>query len=182
MLNTIQVFYAYTFGTAGWMTLQAAPMILSPTMIAALLSPQVREATVLEVYFSRSLGFSLITLGVLTVLLTGSVPLSSRLSGGGTSTDPNDPKAPYALPTLTLTTLYHAAAAFYMYTMWTETNVTSFAFGVAGSTSLAIVGMWCILFASSDGRISRKTGADKRTSGWPFKNNEADKRKGRKSR
>ncbi|OJD38590.1 uncharacterized protein BKCO1_400020 [Diplodia corticola] len=180
----MDVFYAYTFGTAGWMAVQATPMIVSPTMIAALLSPQVREATTLEIYFSRSLGFSLITLGILTVLLTGSVPLSSRLSGsaGGATTDPNDPKAPYALPTLTVTTLYHTAAAFYMYGMWTETAVTSFAFGVAGSTVLAAVGLWCILFASSDGRISRKTGADKRTSGWPFKNNEADKRKARKSR
>ncbi|KAF4540565.1 hypothetical protein DIS24_g3596 [Lasiodiplodia hormozganensis] len=180
----MDVFYAYTFGTAAWLALQATPMIASPTMIAALLSPQVREATTLEIYFSRSLGFSLITLGILTVLLTGSVPLSSRLSSpaGGATTDPNDPKAPYALPTLTVTTLYHAAAAFYMYGMWTETNVTSFSLGVAGSTSLAAVGLWCILFASSDGRISRKTGADKRTSGWPFKNAEADRRKARKSR
>lgn len=81
-----------------------------------------------------------------------------------------------------MTTLYHSAAAFYMYGMWTETGVSSFAFGVTGSTTLAAVGIWCILFASSDGRISRKTGADKRTSGWPFKNAEADKRKkGKKS-
>lgn len=36
----------------------------------------------LEVYFSRALGFSLLTLGMLNVLLTGSVPLSSRLSEG----------------------------------------------------------------------------------------------------
>jgi hypothetical protein len=36
----------------------------------------------LEVYFSRTLGFTLLTLGALTVLLTGSVPLSSRLNEG----------------------------------------------------------------------------------------------------
>ncbi|KAL1634990.1 hypothetical protein SLS56_002075 [Neofusicoccum ribis] len=170
----MDVFYGYTFGTAGWLTLQAVPLIASPTIIAAMLSPQVRDAT----------SFTLITLGIMTVLLTGSVPLSSRLSSpaGGATTDPDDPKAPYALPTLTVTTLYHSAAAFYMYGMWTETGVSSFAFGVTGSTTLAAVGIWCILFASSDGRISRKTGADKRTSGWPFKNAEADKRKkGKKS-
>jgi hypothetical protein len=46
-----------------------------------------------------------------------------------------------------------------------------------GSAVLATVGLWIVLFGSSDGRISRKTGADKRTSGFPFKNTEAEKRK-----
>lgn len=55
----------------------------------------------------------------------------------------------------------------------------SFGLGTLGSGFLAAVAAWCILFASSDGRISRKTGADKRTSGYPFKNNEADRKKGR---
>lgn len=63
--------------------------------------------------------------------------------------------------------------------MWTEVGVASFALGTVGSGFLGAVALWCILFASSDGRISRKTGADKRTSGFPFKNKEADKRKGR---
>ncbi|KAK7721565.1 hypothetical protein SLS57_005245 [Botryosphaeria dothidea] len=142
----MDVFYSYTYGTAAWFTVQAAPLIGSPTMIAALLSPQVREATT-----------------------------------GAATTDPEDPKAPYALPTLTVTTVYHAAAAFYMYAMWNGEGVSSFALGMVGSTVLAAVGLWCILFASSDGRISRKTGADKRTSGFPFKNNEADKRKAKKA-
>jgi len=55
----------------------------------------------------------------------------------------------------------------------------SFSLGTLGSGFLAMVALWCILFASSNGRISRKTGADKRTSGFPFKNAEADKRKGK---
>ncbi|KAF2657491.1 hypothetical protein K491DRAFT_322535 [Lophiostoma macrostomum CBS 122681] len=176
----MDVYYFYSYGTAAWMALQAAPLIASPTMIVALLSPEVREATTLEVYFSRSLGFSLLTIGILNVLLTGSVPLSSRLTeAGGTSTDASDPKAPYALPTLTITAFYHAALAFYGYAMWTETGVFSFGLGTIGSGFFCAVALWCILFASSDGRISRKTGADKRTSGFPFKNSEADKRKGR---
>jgi hypothetical protein len=148
------------------------------------------------VYFSRTLGFTLLTLGALTVLLTGSVPLSSSLSEGrmpfrthqsranadntlGATTSNTDPKAPYALPTLTITALFHALYAFYGYAMWTQTGVFSFALGTLGSTFLAAIAFWCILFASSNGRISRKTGADKRTSGFPFKNNEADKKKGR---
>jgi hypothetical protein len=40
-----QVYYFYSYGTAAWMAIQAAPMIASPTMIVALLSPEVREAT-----------------------------------------------------------------------------------------------------------------------------------------
>lgn len=142
----------------------------------------------------------------MTVLLTGSVPLSSRLAEGmvaippsyeyhifsysstnksplttttGATTSASDPKAPYALPTLTITALYHVVVAFYGYGMWTETGVFSFGLGTLGSGFLATIALWVILFASSSGRISRKTGADKRTSGFPFKNNEADKRKGR---
>ncbi|KAK8250742.1 hypothetical protein HDK77DRAFT_439180 [Phyllosticta capitalensis] len=178
----MDVFYSYTYGTAAWLGLQAAPLILSPTLIVALLSPTVRDPTPLEVYFSRSVGFALITLAILTLLLSGSVPLSSRLSEevAPTTTDPNDPKAPYALPTLGITATHHSLTAFYAYAMWNETGVMAFSLGMLGSSALAAVGLWCVLFASSDGRISRKTGADKRTSGWPFKNREADRRKGRK--
>lgn len=98
----------------------------------------------------------------------------------GNSAD-DDPKAPYALPALTITTLYHSAAAFYSYILWTEAGVTSFSLGTFGSGVLAAIGIWCILFASTNGRISKKTGADKRTSGFPFKNVEADKKKGKKT-
>ncbi|KAI4610183.1 hypothetical protein J4E90_006189 [Alternaria incomplexa] len=174
----MDVYYFYSYGTAAWLATQAAPLIASPTMIVALLSPEVREASTLEVYFSRTLGLSLIALGILTVLLTGSVPLSSRLSEGAT-TNEEDPKAPYALPTLTVTAMFHSALAFYGYAMWTRTGVMAFSLGTLGSGFLAIVALWCILFASSNGRISRKTGADKRTSGFPFKNAEAEKKKGR---
>lgn len=41
---------------------------------------------------------------------------------------------------------------------------------------MAAVGFWVFMFGASDGRISRKTGADKRMSGFPFKNKEADKK------
>jgi hypothetical protein len=40
-----QVFYSYTYGTGGWLAIQAMPLIISPTMIVALLSPEVREAS-----------------------------------------------------------------------------------------------------------------------------------------
>lgn len=97
----------------------------------------------------------------------------------GATTSAADPKAPYALPTLSITAMFHAAYAFYCYALWTKTGVLSFSLGTLGSGFLAAVAGWCILFASSNGRISRKTGADKRTSGFPFKNAEADRRKAR---
>jgi hypothetical protein len=89
------------------------------------------------------------------------------------TTDAEDPKAPYAVPVLTISFIYHAASAFFCYARFTSIGQTSFVIGAAGSAGLAAVGLWCILFASSSGRISRKTGADKRTSGFPFGNKES---------
>jgi hypothetical protein len=54
---------------------------------------------VIEVYFARCLGMSLLTIAVLTVMLTGSIPLNATIAEP-VSTDESDPKAPYALPTL----------------------------------------------------------------------------------
>lgn len=45
--------------------------------------------------------------------------------------------------------------------------------GSVFSVLLASTALWCVMFASTGGRISRKTGADKRTSGFPFKNSES---------
>ncbi|KAK2626943.1 hypothetical protein QTJ16_004118 [Diplocarpon rosae] len=130
----------------------------------------------LEEYFSRSLGLTLLTLGILIVLLTGSVPLTSSISdttNAAVTTEANDPKAPYAVPTLTISFIYHSAMGFYAYARYAATGQTSFILGALGSGGLASVGLWCILFASTSGRISRKTGADKRTSGFPFSSKEA---------
>ena len=89
------------------------------------------------------------------------------------STELEDPKAPYAVPTLTISFIYHAANAFFCYARYTSDRQASFVLGALGSAGLAAVGLWCILFASSSGKISRKTGADKRTSGFPFSNKES---------
>jgi hypothetical protein len=95
------------------------------------------------------------------------------LATGGVSTDLEDPKAPYAVPVLTISFFYHAANAFICYARYTSTSQSSFVLGAVASAVLASMGLWCILFASSSGRISRKTGADKRTSGFPFVNKES---------
>ncbi|KAN0117224.1 hypothetical protein V8E51_003201 [Hyaloscypha variabilis] len=166
----MDVFYAYTYGTAGWLALQSLPLIVSPTIILALLNVEVREPSDLEEYFSRSLGITMLAVGALVILLSGSVPLTSSLN---VTTDEENPKAPYATPTLTISFIYHAAMGFYCYGNYSTTGQSAFALGALGSGLLAAIGLWVLLFASSQGHISRKTGADKRTSGFPFNNQES---------
>jgi hypothetical protein len=89
-----------------------------------------------------------------------------------TSTSPSDP---YAIPTLIITVLYHSLAAFYCYARYTRTYQSGYILGAVGSGALASMGLWVILFGNSS-KISKRTGADKRTSGWPFGNTEADKK------
>lgn len=129
----------------------------------------------IEIYLSRCAGFGLLTLAILTILLTGSIPLTTTIQEPVTAEE-NDPKAPYAVPTLLVTTIFHGISGFYTYMWYTTSGQTAFALGMAGYAFVGAIGIWCLLFASENGKISRKTGADKRTSGFPFQNKEADKR------
>ncbi|KAJ5570121.1 uncharacterized protein N7459_009551 [Penicillium hispanicum] len=171
----MDVFHAYTYSTAAWLSLQSLPLIAGPSMIVAMLLDETRPATSIEVYFARSLGFALLTIAALTVMLTGSIPLTSSIAEP-VSTEDSDPKAPYALPTLMVTSVFHGISAFYSYTWYATGGQGAFAVAVAGNSILAFIGLWCLLFASSNGKISRRTGADKRTTGFPFTNAEAAKK------
>ena len=132
----------------------------------------------IETYLSRCFGFGLLTIAILTVMLTGSIPLTASITDPVT-TDDSDPKAPYAVPTMQVTTVFHFISAGYAYAWWAEKGQLAFGFGMLGSGALASLGIWCALFASSNGKISRKTGADKRTTGFPFANKEAAKKHGK---
>ncbi|KAF4151885.1 hypothetical protein CNMCM6936_007587 [Aspergillus lentulus] len=123
---------------------------------------------------------ALLTIAALTIMLTGSIPLSSAVSEA-VSTEDSDPKAPYAVPTLVVTSVYHAISAFYTYTWYTTTDQVVFAVAMVGYFAVASLGLWCTLFASSHGKISRKTGADKRTTGYPFDNKVAERKHVEKS-
>ncbi|KAI1755107.1 hypothetical protein F4782DRAFT_433826 [Xylaria castorea] len=166
---------AYSFASCGWNVLQAAPLIIGPQAIIGLLTlpgdevPQ--AAGDLEYYLARSLGFSLLFLGLVTVVLTGSVPV------GSVADSTRDAPSPYAAPVLILTTLFHGVTAFHGWARYTATDRSGYFLGFLGSAALAAFGTWCILFGGEKSRISRRTGADKRTSGFPFKNAEADRRK-----
>ncbi|PWY80586.1 hypothetical protein BO70DRAFT_362533 [Aspergillus heteromorphus CBS 117.55] len=145
-----------------------------------MLEQESRQPSSIETYFSRCFGFSLLTIAILTVLMTGSIPLTSSIAEPVT-TDDSDPKAPYAVPTLIVTTVFHGLSAGYAYAWWVDKGQVAFAVGMVVSGAIAFVGLWCALFATSNGKISRKTGADKRTAGFPFANKEAAKKHGKKS-
>lgn len=170
---------AYSFSSCAWNALQAAPLLFGPQAIITLLTaadyPQAAATAASDVdqYLARSLGLSLLILGLVTVVLTGSVPIGSSLD------TTKDTPSPYAAPVLLLTTLHHGATAFYGWARHTKTGQTGYFLGFAGSAALAAFGTWCLLFGGEKARVSRRTGADKRTSGFPFKNAEADRRKAR---
>jgi hypothetical protein len=76
----MQAVASYSFATCGWHLLQALPLIVWPQAINGLLtmdSEVPHSSTAVEVYFARSLGFALAGLGLVTVVLSGSLPLGS---------------------------------------------------------------------------------------------------------
>jgi glutathione S-transferase len=103
------------------------------------------------------------------MLLTGSIPLTSAATEPVSAKD-SDPKAPYAVPVLRLTMIFHALAAVYCYTSYVSLGQSGFMLGLVGYGALAAMGLWCVMFATSGGKISRRTGADKRMTGFPFTN------------
>ncbi len=73
--------------------------------------------------------------------------------------------------------LYHAATASYSYSRYYTTGgQLGYLFGCLGASVLAASGLVMLIFAGET-RVSRRTGADKSTSGWPFRNAEADRKR-----
>lgn len=160
----MDVYYYFNYLSTAWMTLEALPLITSPTIVLALLSPEIRSSTAIEEYLSRSLGFTLIAFGMLNLLLTGSIPLTSMISDAAanpTSTDMTDPTAPYAVPSLTITMTYHCAVAFYCYMQYAAGHSYTFLVAIAVHSFLAAMGGWVMLFGTASGHITRKSGLDK---------------------
>ena len=80
---------------------------------------------------------------------------------------------PYAYPTLLTTTIYHLLSAFYLYTQLAYGWTFAFTCGITASSALFCMGLWVIMFGSVPGSRSKRTGADKRTSNFPFENKES---------
>ena len=74
--------------------------------------------------------------------------------------------------------------AVYCYVTWmgTYSGTVPFLLGALGYGVFACMGFWAIMFGTEKGRISKRTGADKRTTGFPFKNSQAYDKKRDKRR
>ena len=139
---------------------------------AAPISLILRCCADLEIYFCRSLAFTLLLVALIMMFFTGSVPLSLSTSEP-ISLEDSDPKAPYAVPIVRVAAIYHAVALLYSYGSYVNSGRVGFVLGAIGSGAMAAMGIWCVMFGTETGRFSKRTGADKRTSGFPFKNDKA---------
>ncbi|GAB1310520.1 hypothetical protein MFIFM68171_00730 [Madurella fahalii] len=177
--NNPQSVSTYSFASLAWLAAQALPLIIWPSLVSTLLrvdSPESQygaAAAPLEQYFARSLGFSQLTLGLLLLILSGALPLNSMVEE---PTD-NNP-SPYANAAVLISAFYHTACASYAYARYHRNGQMAYMFGCLGASVLAVFGLWVLMFAGDKGRrVSRRTGADKDTSGWPFRNVAADKKR-----
>lgn len=84
--------------------------------------------------------------------------------------------------TATVAVAFQAVTAFYLYTQLMGGWSFAFTAGMVGNALLFCFGTWTLLFGQEVGRVSKTTGADKRTSGFPFVNSEAAREKKRESR
>jgi hypothetical protein len=173
----MDVLTPYALSTSAYLTLQSLPLILTPSLITSLLSPDPRRPTDLETYLCRALGLGLLTLAATILPLTGILPTSSP------STKDDDAAAPFASPTVITTTIYHACTAFYLYTQLLPGSWNfGFTAGITASSVLFCFGLWVMMFGGDKGRVSKRTGADKRTGNFPFANSESSKEKRREAK
>lgn len=83
-----QVLGSYSFASAGWQLTQAFPLIVWPQSIIGLLhyddpyfAGPSGVGNGLDIYFARSFGLALTTLGLVSLVLSGSLPLGSSTDG-----------------------------------------------------------------------------------------------------
>ncbi|KAK5167945.1 uncharacterized protein LTR77_006512 [Saxophila tyrrhenica] len=167
----------YALSTSAYLTIQSLPLLLTPSLITSLLSPDPRRPTDLETYFCRALGLSLLTLAATILPLTGILPTASP-SKQAQAEKEDATTDPYASPTVITTSTYHALNAFYLYTQLAPGSWNfGFTAGITLSGTLFCFGLWVMMFGGDKGRTSKKTGADKRTANFPFTNAESSREK-----
>jgi hypothetical protein len=84
--------------------------------------------------------------------------------------------------TATVAVAFQAITAFYLYTQLMGGWSFAFTAGLIGNGVLFCFGTWTLLFGGDVGRVSKTTGADKRTSGFLFPNSESAREKKREAR
>jgi len=113
---------------------------------------------------------------MIVMFFTGSIPLSSSIAEP-VSLEDNDPKAPYAVPIVRITAVFHSLSGVYCYMRYVHVAHVAYILGTVGYGIMAAIGLWCVLFATSEGKLSKRTGADKRMAGFPFQNTNAYNKK-----
>ncbi|PNS21502.1 hypothetical protein CAC42_1281 [Sphaceloma murrayae] len=166
-------FRLYNRAVSGFLALQAGLLIVAPTMVVWMLSPEPKTVTSLETFLARSFAASLLLVSFLNLLFSGELQAIFAESAEA------DVNSPYASPTLYATLLYNTASCIMMYTYSYSQALSStwLTLGSVAHLMLASSGLLLIMFGQGPGHISKRTGADKRTSGFPFKNAEADRKK-----
>ncbi|KAK4105600.1 hypothetical protein N658DRAFT_125516 [Parathielavia hyrcaniae] len=173
----------YSVASLAWLAIQALPLIIWPSLISTLLRIDFASQgaqyggthAALEQYFARSLGLAQLALAGLLLVQSGALPLNSIVEEGSESTSP---PAPAASAAVLVTAIYQAAAGSYAYSRYHWTGQLAYLLGCLASSALAASGLWVLLFAGeSKRRVSRRTGADKSTSSWPFRNAVADRKR-----
>ncbi|KAI4754700.1 hypothetical protein E4T52_13134 [Aureobasidium sp. EXF-3400] len=162
-------FRIYNQATAALLALEAAPLLLSPSMAAWMASSEPKTVSAFETLVARELGFALLLCSFLALLFSGelhrlwddadNVPSASATAS-----------SPYSSATTIATLLYHLATGVLMYVSSTSAQLSGIL--VAGALAHMVLGgagLLVLVFAN-DGKISKRTGADKRTSGFMFKN------------
>ncbi|KAG8623441.1 hypothetical protein KVT40_008417 [Elsinoe batatas] len=165
----------YNRAISSYLAIQAGLLLLAPSMVVWMLSPDPRTVTSLETFLARSFACALLLISFLNLLFSGELQAIFAESAQA------DVNSPYATPTIYATLLYNTASCIMLYT-YSYSHALSSAWLTIGSAIhliLASSGMLLLMFGQGPGHISKRTGADKRTSGFPFKNVEADKRKQR---
>jgi hypothetical protein len=90
---------------------------------------------------------------------------------------PESTVSPYASAVVFISMLHYASSAFYTYARYNNSDQTGYLLGSIGNAIFASFALWILLFGGEKGHMSKRTGADKRTSGWPFQNAQADKKR-----
>ncbi|KAL2043588.1 hypothetical protein N7G274_003895 [Stereocaulon virgatum] len=158
----MDAYSAYAYSTAAWLSLQALPLFVSPKLMVTMLSPDARTPTDLEIYLSRTLSLTVLTLALLNILLSGALPLSSPVNEAEHS--------PYKGPAAFISTTFHITSLIYVYLNYMATGSVPFMLAMIGNGFLGCFGLWCLLFGGDDSGKSR-------VSGWPFRNEEERKAK-----
>jgi hypothetical protein len=135
---------------------------MTPSLLLPLLAPTEQQPNMLSIYLARSLALTQLALAASTLLLSGFLPLSAL------SAALPEVMTAFRFPMVTVTMLFHAAAAFHCYAATADGGGSAYVFGAVGSGGLAALGVWVLLFGGGELRKSKKTGGDKRVSRYPF--------------